>query len=98
MLSVLSLLSFTQVVPLYKIPIGPEVLGVEIPIELVKDLLRLDKTRESSSCEEGVLVPLPTIAINQVVVERAVFVGVFKVQGSGFDRSHDVNKEQRLVE
>ena len=34
------------------------------PIELVKDLLRFGKTRKPTSCQEGLLVPLPTIAIN----------------------------------
>ena len=43
-------------------------------------------------------VALPADAVNEVIIQGSVFVGMLQVQRAGFDPTLNVQEEQRLIE
>jgi len=41
---------------------------------------------------------LPAVAVNEVVIQRLIFIGMLQAQSAGFDSILNVQEEQSLIE
>jgi len=65
--------------------VGHQVLRVQRFIEVVENVARIGERLKASAFEQQVLVTAPALALDQIIVQRPVFVGVLQVQRARFD-------------
>jgi hypothetical protein len=78
--------------------VGHLILAVESRVQLLQDLVGIDKPLQFRPLEEVRRVALPALPVDQVVVEGPVLVRLREVQGARADRALHVQEQQGLVQ
>ena len=78
--------------------VGREILLVQGLVELPEHVVGIDEGFKLGALDKLLFIALPAVAIEEIVIEGAVFVSMLKVQSAGFDSVLNVQEEQSLVE
>ena len=86
------------ILPFRDVLVGEEVLLGQGLVEFLQHLARVDQGFEPGALDEMLFVALPADAVNEVIIQGSVFIGMLQVQRAGFDPTLNVQEEQRLIE
>ena len=79
--------------------VGRKILLVQGLVELPEHLVGIDEGfKLGAALDKLLFIALPAIAVEEIVIEGAVFVRMLQVQSAGFDSVLNVQEEQSLVE
>ena len=67
-------------------------------VQFLERLPGIDEGLEPGPLDELLFVALPAVAVNEVVIQRSVFIRMLQVQSAGFDSILNVQEEQSLIE
>ena len=87
-----------RILPLSNVLVGDEILLVQGLVEFLEYLPGIDEGLDPGPFNNLLFVTLPACAVNEIVIERPVFVRMLQVQSAGFDPALNVQEEQGLVE
>jgi hypothetical protein len=73
------------ILPLRDFLVGEEVLLGQGLVEFLEHLARVDEGLEAGPLDEMLFVAQPACAVNEVIIQRPIFVRMLQVQRAGFD-------------
>ena len=84
------------ILPFRDVLVGEEVLLGQGLVEFLEHLARVDEGLEAGPLDEMLFVALPAGAVNEVIIQRPIFVRMLQVQRAGFDPALNVQETSAL--